>query len=289
MTNALTIDVEDYFHVAAFAGVVRRDHWDSYPRRVERNTGRVLELLSQHGVRATFFVLGWVAEKFPGLVRAIREAGHRVGCHGYAHEMVYRNTPEEFRADIRKAKGLLEDAIGGAVESFRAPSYSITAESLWALEILGAEGFTHDSSIFPIVHDQYGIRAARRFPHTKVLKSGRRIKEFPPSTVRLCGINFPVAGGGYLRLAPYAATSWAIRHINLVERQPAMVYVHPWELDPDQPRIAAPWLSRFRHYQNLESTETKLKKLLERFSFAPMEEVLATYCKEESPATGEPL
>ncbi|MGH7847852.1 MAG: XrtA system polysaccharide deacetylase [Candidatus Binatia bacterium] len=282
MTNALTVDVEDYFHVAAFARVVRREHWDSYPRRVGRNTTRLLELLAEQGVRATFFVLGWVAEKLPRLIQQIGQAGHRIGCHGYAHEMIYRNSPEEFRADLRKAKGLLEDTLGVPVRSFRAPSYSITAESLWALEILAEEGFQYDSSIFPIVHDNYGIADAPRFPYWKVLNSGLRIQEFPPSTVRLFGINVPVAGGGYLRLLPCAVTSWAIRRINRVDKEPAMIYLHPWEIDPDQPRIAAPLLSRFRHYQNLDSTEDKMKRLLSQFSFAPMEEVLAAHFGEES-------
>jgi polysaccharide deacetylase family protein (PEP-CTERM system associated) len=179
--------------------VVRPEHWDSYPRRVERNTARVLELLSKRTVRATFFVLGWVAHRLPRLVRQISRAGHRVGCHGYAHQVIYRSSPESFRADIRRAKAVLEDALGAAVPSYRAPSYSITADTLWALEIIGEEGFRYDSSVFPIVHDTYGISNAPRFPHWKVLQSGLRIQEFPPSTIRVCRVNFPVAGGGYLR------------------------------------------------------------------------------------------
>jgi polysaccharide deacetylase family protein (PEP-CTERM system associated) len=270
----MTVDVEDYFHVQAFAGVVNRSEWDGYPSRVERNTLRLLEMFAGRHIRATFFVLGWVAERYPGLVQAICKAGHRVGCHSYAHQAIYEGSQVEFRNDLRRARQAIENIAGRSVTSFRAPSYSITAQTLWALEILGEEGFEYDSSIFPIFHDNYGIPEAPRFPHIKSLLSGGQIKEFPPSTVRILGSNIPVAGGGYLRFFPYKVTAWAIRHLNQIERQPAMVYLHPWELDPDQPRISASRLSRFRHYQNLASTETKCLKLLEDFSWGPMEEVL---------------
>ena len=274
MLNALTIDVEDYFHVTAFARKIHPRDWDNYPRRVDNNTQRLLEILAQRDVHATFFVLGWVAERCPRLVESIRRAGHRIGCHGYAHRAIYKGNDADFRNDVRRAKKTIEDIIGAPVTSFRAPSYSITAQTLWALEILGEEGFEYDSSIFPIVHDIYGIPGAPRFPYVKALRSGRQIKEFPPSTVRIFGRNIPVAGGGYLRLFPYKITAWAIHRLNETERQPAMVYLHPWEIDPDQPRISAPWLSRFRHYQNLASTQTKCEMLLKDFSWAPMEEVL---------------
>lgn len=273
--NALTIDVEDYFHVNAFADTINPEKWDSFPPRVEGNTMRLLEILARYRVRATFFVLGWVAERVPSLVRQIAAAGHAVGCHGYAHQVIYRGSQVNFRNDVRRGKNLIEEATGGAVKSYRAPSYSITSRSLWALEVLEEEGFQYDSSIFPILHDTYGIPDAPRFPYLKVLPSGQRILEFPPSTLRLFGRNIPVAGGGYLRLFPMAFTAWAIRRINNVEKQPAMVYLHPWELDPDQPHIPAPWISRFRHYQNLDSTEEKLKGLLSEFSFGTMEECLA--------------
>jgi polysaccharide deacetylase family protein (PEP-CTERM system associated) len=273
--NAMTVDVEDYFHVQAFARVVDPSDWDGYPSRVERNTYRVLEIFARRSVRGTFFLLGWVAERYPGLVQAICKAGHRIGCHSYAHRAIYEGNQSDFRNDLRRARQVIEDISGIAVKSFRAPSYSITARTLWALEILGEEGFEYDSSIFPIVHDSYGIPEAPRFPHIKDLLSGAQIKEFPPSTVRILGSNIPVAGGGYLRLFPYQLTAWAIRHLNEAEHQPAMVYLHPWELDPHQPRITASWLSRFRHYQNLDSTETKCLKLLDDFSWGPMEEVLA--------------
>jgi len=274
LLNAMTVDVEDYFHVQAFAGVVARTDWERYPSRVERNTLRLLEMFACRQVRGTFFVLGWVAERFPGLVQAIRKAGHRVGCHGYAHRLIYEGNETDFRNDVRRARQTIEDITGTSVTSFRAPSYSITSETLWAFEVLGEEGFEYDSSIFPVRHDNYGIPDAPRFPHNKQLKCGRQISEFPPSTLRLLGNNIPVAGGGYLRLFPYRLTAWAIHHLNKTERQPAMVYLHPWEIDPDQPRISASWLSRFRHYNNLDSTETKCLKLLDDFSWAPMEEVL---------------
>ncbi len=272
--NALTVDVEDYFHVQAFARVISRNDWERYPSRVERNTLRMLEILAGRQVRATFFVLGWVAERSPGLIKAIRKAGHRIGCHGYSHRLIYEGDEMDFRNDVRRARQIIEDLTGIGVTSFRAPSYSITAETPWAFEILGEEGFEYDSSIFPVIHDNYGIPDAPRFPYIKRLKCGRQIREFPPSTLRIFGNNMPVAGGGYLRFFPYRVTAWAIDHLNKNERQPAMVYLHPWELDPDQPRISASWLSRFRHYNNLDSTEKKCLKLLDDFSWAPMEEVL---------------
>lgn len=275
VTNALTVDVEDYFHVQAFANVVAQKDWDHYPSRVEMNTCRLIEMFAEHGVRATFFVLGWVAKRYPKLIKRIRAAGHRVGCHGYAHRTIYSGSRADFQKDLRVARQVIEDTLGLPIKSFRAPSYSITSKTLWALEILGEEGFEYDSSIMPVIHDNYGIPEAPRFPHLKVLGCGREIREFPPSTVRLFGMNFPVAGGGYLRLFPYGITAWAIRRINHVERQPAMAYLHPWEIDPDQPRISAPWRSRFRHYQNLESTENKVVKLLKEFSWAPMEEAVS--------------
>src|SRR5262245_5514883 len=274
ISNALTVDVEDYFHVTAFAHAIPRERWDSYPARVERNTKRLLEIFANEGVYATFFVFGWVAQKFPQLVREIVRAGHQLRCHGYGHQVIYNGSDADFSCDVRKAKGLLEDLCGIPVKSYRAPSYSITARSLWALEILGEQGFEYDSSIFPILHDNYGIASAPRFPHLEILRNGCRIKEFPPSTIRLFGCNFPVGGGGYLRLVPFSVTAWAIGRINQLERQPAMVYLHPWEIDPDQPRIPASWPSKFRHYQNLASTEGKITRLLREFSFAPMEEVL---------------
>jgi polysaccharide deacetylase family protein (PEP-CTERM system associated) len=284
--NALTVDVEDYFHVQAFADVIRPEDWPSYPVRVERNTRRLLELFHAYQVRATFFVLGWVAQRCPALVREIRADGHEVGSHGYSHRMIGCGSPRDFREDLRRSKRLIEDQLGAPVKSYRAPSYSITASTLWALDILAEEGIQADSSIFPVVHDYYGLPGAPRFPHYQALKSGGRIAEFPPSTLRAGGVNFPVAGGGYLRLFPYGLTAWAIRRINDKEGKPAMAYLHPWEIDPAQPRVACSWRSRFRHYQNLHSTEEKLSRLLQNFSWASMSEVLSsslanTRCNDE--------
>ena len=281
LVNALTFDVEDYYHVQAFAGVIRPSNWDSYPSRVEKNTYRVLQILNSRGIRATFFVLGWVAERCRALVKEIFRAGHEIGSHGYNHEMIRPGGVTAFRNDILRGKSLLEDQIGIAVKIYRAPSYSITSETLWALEILAETGFESDSSIFPIFHDNYGIPDAPRFPYYISLKNGGNIVEFPPSTLRICGANFPVAGGGYFRLYPYSATARAIRHINDTERRPALVYLHPWEIDPDQPRIAAGWRSRLRHYHHLHSTEPKLLRLLDDFSWAPMSDVLANALHKE--------
>jgi polysaccharide deacetylase family protein (PEP-CTERM system associated) len=281
--NAITVDVEDYFHVRAFSGLIARSKWDDYPLRVEKNTFRLLELFASRRIHATFFVLGWVAQRCRTLVNEICSAGHRIGCHSFNHESIYDGTECMFREDLRRAKGIIEDTSGMAVSSFRAPSYSITAKSLWALEILAEEGFKYDSSIYPILHDNYGIQDAPRFPYITKLPSGAQIREFPPSTVRILGANIPVAGGGYFRLYPYKITAWAINHINQHEGQPAMVYLHPWELDPDQPRIRACWLSRFRHYQNLHSTEIKCTRLLDDFSWGPMEEAFPKHLQSSFP------
>jgi polysaccharide deacetylase family protein (PEP-CTERM system associated) len=275
MINALTIDVEDYYQVQAFADVISPADWDSYPSRVEKNTYRLLEIFEEKDVRATFFILGRVAERCPALVRDIFRAGHEIGSHGYGHQMIDRGDERMFRDDINQAKSILEEQLSREITCYRAPSYSITAQTLWALDILAECGFDRDSSIFPVHHDNYGIPDAPRFPHYRVLHDGCRIAEFPPSTLPLFGVNLPVAGGGYLRLFPYSLTAWAIRRINEDEAQPVMVYLHPWEIDPEQPRIAAGWRSRFRHYQNLQSTEKKLLRLLDDFSWAPMSEVLA--------------
>jgi polysaccharide deacetylase family protein (PEP-CTERM system associated) len=236
-----------------------------------------LELLGRRNVQATFFILGWVADRCPALVRAIVDSGHEIGSHGYGHQMLTRGNQASFRADLTRAKSAIEDQTGSRVTCFRAPSYSITSKTLWALEILGEFGFEYDSSIFPIRHDYYGIPDAPRFPHYWSLQSGARLLEFPPSTVRILGINLPIAGGGYLRLLPYKVTAGAIRRLNQKEDQPAMVYLHPWEIDPDQPRLAACWRSRFRQYQNLQTTEDKLSRLLDEFSWAPMSKVLSDY------------
>ena len=268
--NVLTVDVEDYFHVEAFASSIAVADWPEYELRVENSVERILELFSRYQVKATFFILGWVAEKTPGLAGRIAGAGHEIGCHGYAHQHILRQTPAEFREDVRRARRMLIDQTGQAVECYRAPSFSITKKTLWALDILAEEGFTIDSSIFPAQHDLYGIADAPRFLHKR-----NGLFEFPPSTILKAGTRVGVAGGGYLRLFPYRFTRWAIRHINEKEGQPAMVYFHPWEIDPGQPRIAAPVKSRLRHYTNLGKMHGKIERLLQDFHFSTISDVCA--------------
>jgi polysaccharide deacetylase family protein (PEP-CTERM system associated) len=270
--NALSIDVEEYFHPNAMDGVVPPANWDRVPHRVEPNTYRVLDLLGEFGVSATFFVLGWVAERWPGLVREIAARGHEVACHGFAHRLVYQLGPDAFRSDVIRAKEVIQDCIGSRVLGFRAASYSIVTSSLWALDILIEEGFQYDSSISPIRHDIYGIPGFSRFP-VRVQRPGGAILEIPASTIRFLGWNWPVAGGGYFRLLPYPVTRAAIRRLNRHEGVPALVYIHPWELDVDQPRLQASRRARFRQYINLHATEPRLRRLLREFSFAPVRDV----------------
>jgi len=274
--NALTIDVEDYYHVSAFESVVSHDSWNRYESRVESNTRRILNLLDEYGTRATFFILGCVAECHPSLVRAIAQRGHEIASHGYSHRRIYTQTPQQFREETRKAKKIVEDIAGQTVLGYRAASYSITDKSLWALDILVEEGFRYDSSIFPVRHDLYGIPGHQRFAGAIERNGGGVMLEIPLSTIRIAGANIPVAGGGYLRLFPYAVTRRALLQLNLFELQPGVVYFHPWEIDPDQPRINAGWLSRFRHYTNLRGMESKLRKLFSDFAFAPIREVFAS-------------
>jgi len=273
--NALSVDVEDYYQVSAFESVVRIDSWGQHESRVERNTHRVLDLLDEGNVKATFFILGWVAERSHNLVRIISSRGHEIASHGYAHQLIYTQTREQFRDETRRAKRIVEDIISQRIIGYRAASYSITAESLWALDILAEEGFEYDSSIFPIRHDRYGIPNHQRFFH--ILNGNGRlpIAEVPLSTLRIGGFNIPVAGGGYFRMLPYAVTHRAMLYLNRVEKQPAVFYFHPWEIDPNQPRIQARLFSRFRHYTNLRGMEGKLRKLLANFSFAPIRDVHA--------------
>jgi polysaccharide deacetylase family protein (PEP-CTERM system associated) len=272
MLNALSFDVEDYFQVAALASAVDRSSWESTPRRVERNTQLLLEILASSNTRATFFFLGWVAEREPQLVRRIAAAGHEVACHGYSHRLVYEQTPAEFREETLHSKALLEDQAQVPVLGYRAASYSITRRSLWALDTLIEAGFVYDSSIFPVRHDRYGIPDAPRAPHL-IQRDGGRLVEFPPSTAQLPGARLPVAGGGYFRIFPYGITRWAVRRVN-AEGLPFIFYLHPWEVDPGQPRVRVSWLSRFRHYTNLDHCEVRLRRLLSEFQFAPAREVL---------------
>lgn len=284
LPNALTVDVEDYFQVSAFEPHIERSQWPEYESRVVANTERILRLLERHQVRGTFFVLGWVAERFPQLVQAIRQQGHELGCHSYAHRLIYQMTPDEFRADLVRARDAIQQACGETVVAYRAPSFSITQQSLWALEILVEEGFRFDSSIFPIYHDRYGIPDAKAEIHRIDTPAGP-LWEFPPSVVRLGPVNLPVSGGGYFRLYPVGLSLYALNRVCRREGRPFVFYVHPWEVDPEQPRLPfASRLSRFRHYLNLASTEQKLDRLLGRFAFAPMSEVItATVSLEDVP------
>jgi polysaccharide deacetylase family protein (PEP-CTERM system associated) len=273
VVNALTIDVEDYFHVSVFDGLVPRSEWGNLESRVQANTERLVELLD--GTKGTFFVLGWVAERFPDLVRAIAAAGHEVASHGFEHRLVYDQTPKAFREDVRRAKAVLESVSGAPVIGYRAPSYSITPHSLWALDILIDEGYRYDSSIFPVRHDRYGIPTSPRHPYM-ISRPGGTLLEAPASTTALGPFNLPVAGGGYFRILPYGWTRWGINRVNRTERRPAIFYMHPWEIDPGQPRLKAGAVSRFRHYRNLEKTEQRFRQLLIDFRFARMIDVLSS-------------
>jgi polysaccharide deacetylase family protein (PEP-CTERM system associated) len=343
MLNLLTIDVEDYFQVHAFSRVIKYEDWDRFECRVERNTDRLLSILDsvlspQHSPKGTFFILGWLAERYPDLVRRIQKEGHEIACHGYAHRLVYTQSRDEFRQDVRRTKSILEDVTGQEIIGYRAPSYSITKKSEWAFEVLAEEGFKYDSSIFPIRHDFYGIPEAPRFPfivsfnrnnncefsvlnfelnsfrpsplptrhpalspQSSVLEASNissphhrttaapfqgiphspldtrhSLIEFPLSTVKLFGANFPISGGGYFRLFPYPLIRMGLKSINEKEGKPFIFYVHPWEFDPNQPRInGISARSRFRHYVNLDKTEEKFRRLLSEFTFTSIREILA--------------
>lgn len=278
--NALTVDVEDYFHVSAFNGVISKEDWGRLPSRVERNTERLLELFDSYSVRATFFVLGWVAERFPELVRKIAAQGHEIGCHGYSHSLIYQQEPQGFRQETERARACLQDESQQAVNGYRAASWSITVSSIWALDILADLGFRYDSSIFPIRRDLYGIPGAERFLHTRTTTQGELV-ELPPATVQWGGKTVPVAGGGYFRLYPYVFTKAALRRINAHERKPFVFYIHPWEIDPGQPRLKAGIKSRMRHYLNLKRCESRLHRLLKDFRFSCAESVVEQQLAEE--------
>lgn len=284
MLNAMTVDVEDYFHASAFDRVVSRASWDELESRVVPNTQRLLDLFGAQGVRATFFLLGWVAERFPSLVRDIARRGHELASHGHNHQLVYMLTPDQFRDDVRRAKATIEDIAGQRVRGYRAPSFSIVKQSLWALDILIEEGHTYDASIFPIRHDRYGIPDAPRSPHV-IQRAAGSIVEFPSSTVRVGDANYPIAGGGYFRLFPYAATQWGISRVNLVDREPVMLYVHPWEVDPDQPRLPASMTTQLRHHVGLNTTLGKLERVMTDFSFGSVADVLDARAQAAVPST----
>jgi polysaccharide deacetylase family protein (PEP-CTERM system associated) len=268
--NALTIDVEDYFQVSALAASFPRAEWSSVPCRVEQNVDRILDLLADRGVVATFFVLGWIATRYPQLVRRIIDDGHELASHGYGHERASAMTPEAFRTDITRAKTLLEDISGMTVLGYRAPSFSIGTSNPWAHQVIAEAGYRYSSSVYPVRHDHYGIPDAPRFPWK--LNSG--LTEIPISTVRWGGRNWPAGGGGWFRFLPYAMSNWQINRINRIDARPAIFYFHPWELDPDQPRVkTAPLKSRFRHYINLARTEGRLHQLLTDFRWGRVDDV----------------
>lgn len=273
MTNAFTVDVEDYFQVAAFEGHIAREDWDRHPRRVERNTEAVLNLLDAHGVKGTFFTLGWVAERCPALVRDIAARGHELASHGYDHTRVTQMSRDHFREDVTRAKCLLEDAAGVAVRGYRAPTFSFNRDNRWAYELLLEAGYAYSSSVAPVKHDLYGIPDAPREPY----RDGSGMLEIPISTVRIGARNLPCGGGGFFRLYPYRLTRWCIERINREDAQPCIFYMHPWEIDAAQPRqTGVGFKTRLRHYLNLSKVESRLRRLLTDFRWARMDEVYAT-------------
>jgi polysaccharide deacetylase family protein (PEP-CTERM system associated) len=262
VVNALTIDVEDYFQVSALAPHIARATWDSIPCRVERNLDRLLDLLEQKKSRATFFTLGWIAERYPQLIRRFVAGGHEVASHGYGHLRANEQSRDEFREDIHRAKVILEDLGGVAVHGYRAPSFSIDERNQWAFDVLVDAGYRYSSSVYPVHHDHYGMPNAPRFPYQ--VRAG--FIEVPVTTTQLLGRNLPAGGGGYFRLAPYGVSRWAIERVNRVDGQPAIFYMHPWEIDPEQPRVpGVSFKTRFRHYVNLARTEGRLARLLTDF------------------------
>jgi polysaccharide deacetylase family protein (PEP-CTERM system associated) len=274
MLNALSVDVEDWFQVGAFETVISRDDWDRLPARVERNADAVLALFAQARVKATFFTLGWVAERYPALVRRIAEAGHEVASHGWDHARVFTLGPEAFRADVRRAAAAIERAAGVSPAGYRAPSFSIDARTPWAHRVLAEEGYAYSSSVAPVRHDHYGWPEAPRFAHRPLADSD--LIELPVTTVELAGRRFAAGGGGFFRLLPYAFSSWAVARVNQAESRPAVFYFHPWEIDPGQPRVSrAPLRSRLRHYSRLSAMEAKLSRLLEDHEWGRTDAVVA--------------
>jgi len=272
VNNAFSIDVEDWFQVSAFAPYIERAHWDHLPCRVERNVDLLLAMLDEAGATATFFTLGWIAERYPQMVRRIVQAGHELASHGYEHRRASEQTQDEFRGDLVVAKRLLEDIGGQEVHGYRAPSFSIGHGNAWAHDIVAETGHRYSSSIYPIVHDHYGVPDAPRFAYR--LANG--LLEIPPTTLRWGGRNWPVGGGGYFRLLPYHVSAWGLRRVNAADRQPAMVYFHPWEFDPEQPRVDhASARARFRHYLNLRHTAPRIRRLLRDFKWQRIDQAFA--------------
>jgi polysaccharide deacetylase family protein (PEP-CTERM system associated) len=274
LLNAFSVDVEDYFQVAALAPAIAVESWPKWEYRVEANTEVILKLCAEKSVRGTFFILGWVAEKSPNLVKRIAAAGHEIACHGFSHQLIYRQSPDVFREETFRAKRFLEDVIGKPVTGYRAASFSITRESLWALDTLLDAGFEYDSSVFPIHHDRYGIPGASPEPGKIVAPSQRTLVEFPMSAAKFFGVRVPVSGGGYFRILPYWVTRAGLKQINQEAGRPFTFYLHPWEVDPGQPRVKVSAFSRFRHYTNLHRGEARLRRVLGDFRFGTMREVL---------------
>ena len=274
ITNVLSVDVEEYYHAAIFRRATSARGAQSFESRVEQSVDRLLALMNEHRVRGTFFVVGEVAARHPALVRRIAAEGHEIGCHSNRHESVNTQDAREFQADTREAKARIEDALGDTIVGYRAPNFSIGRAQAWAYQILLDEGFRYDSSLYPIVHDRYGDPSAPRFPYEIYRDGPRTLTEFPIGTARLVGMNLPIGGGGFFRLLPGAVSRLGIAHVNLVERRPVMFYLHPWELDPEQPRPPMSWPHRFRHYVGLEKEVAKLSALFDRFQFGTASEAL---------------
>ncbi|MCG7866395.1 MAG: polysaccharide deacetylase [gamma proteobacterium symbiont of Stewartia floridana] len=272
--NAITVDVEDYYQVSAFNKQVTKADWEGYESRVYDNTHRILKIFDDNSIKGTFFVLGWVAERNKKLITEISELGHEVACHGYSHDLVYNQTPDKFLEETRKSKAILEDIIGKPIKGYRAASYSITEKSLWALDILTECGFSYDSSIFPIMHDRYGIPGAKTMPHRLKTAKGNEIIEFPLSTVGIAKRRLPVSGGGYFRLFPYWLSKAGLNRVNRNDQMPFIFYMHPWEIDEGQPKIKSSRLSEFRHYNNIDKFESRLLKLVRDFEFSTVSDVL---------------
>ena len=271
MANAMTIDVEDYFQVSALAPYIARSQWDTLDCRVESNVDRILAMLDEYGAHATFFTLGWVAERYPELIRRIVAGGHELASHGFAHQRATEQNPAAFFSDIQLAKIILEDLTGVEVSGYRAPSFSIGPDNPWAFECIERAGYRYSSSVYPIRHDHYGMPDAPRFAHDV----REALLEVPVTTMRLFGRNWPAGGGGYFRLLPYAASRWLLRRVNRVDKQPAIFYFHPWEIDPAQPRVPGiDAKTRFRHYLNLDRMERRLRKLLFDFEWGRVDAVM---------------
>lgn len=277
ITHAMTVDVEDYYHVAAFAKVINPSEWDQWPSRVEANTDKLLALFDDANIKITFFILGWVAERYPELVKRIQTQGHEIASHGYSHQLIYRQTPDAFRAETAKSKQILEELTQVPVLGYRAASYSITHQSLWALDILAELGFTWDSSIFPTRHDNYGIPGSPEEPYIITTTNGAKLTEFPLTTAKVLGQAIPAAGGGYFRQYPYALSRWLFERASHKQTKPQIFYLHPWEIDPEQPRVPnASWFSNFRHYTNLQRCLPRLERMLNDFQFGTISQSLGS-------------